>query len=66
MKPTSRLIVAVVILAFVMTLVLAGIGIGVSWKLNVDEVKRVLQRERRLMLDAIETFAVTLLQSQVV
>ena len=66
MKPTSRLIVTVVILSFVMTLVLAGIGIGVSWKLNVDEVTKVLQRERRLMLDAIETFAVTLLQSQVV
>ena len=66
MKPTTRLILTVVILSFVMTLVLAGIGIGVSWKLNVDEVTKVLQRERRLMLDAIETFAVTLLQRQVV
>ena len=66
MKPTTRLILIVVILSFVMTLAIVGIAIGLGWQLTLQMIKDALDREQVKVLDAVVAFAVNLLQSKVV
>ena len=64
MKPTTRLLLAVVAISLVIALSVAGLAIGLSWAENMQIQNDTLRRELDLVMSAVQSFSVTQAQAQ--
>eukprot|EP00906_Rhabdomonas_costata_P001085 RCo001634 len=64
MKPTTRLLIVIVVIALVIALSVAGLAIGLSWAADVQSQKDALRKELDLVMAAVQSFSVTQGQAQ--
>ena len=58
MKPTTRLLVTVMICSLVIALVVAGTSVGLSWANSMTVTKDTLKKELSIVLRAVHSFTV--------
>ena len=57
MKPTTRLVLIVVILTFMTALIVGGVAVALEWTSAVNATYKTLQEELDLAINAADSFA---------
>ena len=60
MKPTTKLLLIVVVLSFLMALVVGGVAVALDWTSAMAAQNRALDEELELILNAADAFTVKL------
>eukprot|EP00906_Rhabdomonas_costata_P012209 RCo017438 len=64
LKPTTRLLLVIVLIALVVALSVVGLAIGLSWVADMQSQNEALQKELDLVMSAVQSFSVTQAQAQ--
>jgi hypothetical protein len=59
MKPTTRLLITVVIISFISALVVAAVAIAVSWVNSMTMSTNALNKELSFVMHAVKAFTVS-------
>eukprot|EP00906_Rhabdomonas_costata_P001084 RCo001633 len=64
MKPTTRLLLVIIVIALIIALSVVGLAIGLSWVADMQSKNDALQKELDLVMSAVQSFSVTQAQAQ--